>query len=309
MYGCPYGYIYNSAATVAELRRDPKFSYEPDVIVTRARETTNGIRVEGYNRLDRSPVVVEACRAYLAAGVIPSTQILLRSMGVYDRAVLMKDSQYFLVPLVLRKSSGSVRDEALHTLSQLFVEIFDTEVSPHTVHLQIYSYNDLIGQAVSAMLGPLRRPLDFVARAAENRLMVVQGYLHSDYSSQIAVALRRQAAGPDRLRLEVRPNSETRPMIKRVLRKLMHHAGDLGGWPLPFMLQVAEAGRGFHSGGTFPMRAAPGDLETDVLGRPKGWQRLHVVDSSVFPSIPATTITFSVMANARRIGWETVSIS
>jgi choline dehydrogenase-like flavoprotein len=50
------------------------------------------------------------------------------------------------------------------------------------------------------------------------------------------------------------------------------------------------------------MRENPGEYETDRLGRPGGWERIHVVDSSVFPSIPATTITMSVMANAHRIG-------
>jgi hypothetical protein len=31
-------------------------------------------------------------------------------------------------------------------------------------------------------------------------------------------------------------------------------------------------------------------------------QRVHAVDATVLPSIPATTITFSAMANAFRIG-------
>ena len=53
------------------------------------------------------------------------------------------------------------------------------------------------------------------------------------------------------------------------------------------------------------MRAQPGTFECDLLGRPQGWSRLHIVDASVLPSIPATTVTFSVMANAHRIGWET----
>jgi choline dehydrogenase-like flavoprotein len=49
------------------------------------------------------------------------------------------------------------------------------------------------------------------------------------------------------------------------------------------------------------MRENPQVLETDVLGRPAGLRRVHLVDASVFPSIPATTITFSAMANAHRI--------
>jgi choline dehydrogenase-like flavoprotein len=32
--------------------------------------------------------------------------------------------------------------------------------------------------------------------------------------------------------------------------------------------------------------------------------RVHVVDASVLPSVPATTITYTIMANAHRIGWN-----
>ena len=41
--------------------------------------------------------------------------------------------------------------------------------------------------------------------------------------------------------------------------------------------------------------------ETDLLGRPGGWSRVHVVDSSVFPSLPGTTVALLAMANAVRI--------
>src|SRR5262245_12992999 len=201
----------------------------------------------------------------------------------------MKDSQYFLVPLAMMKSAGNVRDEMLQTLSQLFVEILDPEISPYTVHLQLYSYNDLIGQAVRKALGPLGRNFGFLARALEGRLLVVQGYLHSDHSSRIVVALKKGAEGQaDRLQLKAEANPQTKPIIRRVLRKLLRHARQFGAMPVLPMLQVAEAGRGFHTGGTFPMRSQPGPLQTDTLGRPRGWKRVHAVDSTVFPSLPAT---------------------
>jgi len=56
------------------------------------------------------------------------------------------------------------------------------------------------------------------------------------------------------------------------------------------------------------MRAQPGELETDTLGRLPRWQRIHLVDASVLPDVPATQITFSVMANAHRIGWQAAQI-
>ncbi len=77
--------------------------------------------------------------------------------------------------------------------------------------------------------------------------------------------------------------------------------------PLTPFARVGAPGSSFHCGGTFPMREHPRELETDVLGRPAGLRRVHLVDASVFPSIPATTITFSAMANAHRIATDAVA--
>ena len=68
------------------------------------------------------------------------------------------------------------------------------------------------------------------------------------------------------------------------------------------MLNIGLPGEGNHSGGTFPMASKPSGFETDVLGRLKNWNKIHIVDSSVFPTIAPTTITLTVMANAHRIG-------
>jgi hypothetical protein len=45
-------------------------------------------------------------------------------------------------------------------------------------------------------------------------------------------------------------------------------------------------------------------LQTDRFGRVQGLEGLHVVDAAAFPSIPATSPTFVIMANAYRIGME-----
>jgi choline dehydrogenase-like flavoprotein len=165
--------------------------------------------------------------------------------------------------------------------------------------LQLYTHSDIIGEAVRKTLGPLK----MLAPQLEERMVIVQGYIHSDESSSIAMTLRRNG-GQDCLDLEARKNPATRRTVKRVMNELLRNVLRLGGAALPPMLQMAAPGRGFHNGASFPMRKEPTELETDMLGRPRGWSRLHVVDASALPSIPATTITFSVMANAHRIGWH-----
>ena len=151
--------------------------------------------------------------------------------------------------------------------------------------------------------GLLARPLESLARQLEERMVIVQGYLHSDESRVIEMTLKRD--GPkDCLHLNALPNPETRRTVKRVVHELLRQSRKLGGLVLPPLLQLAEPGRGFHCAGSFPMREHPQPFESDCLGRPHGWTRVHAVDATVLPSAPATTITLSVMANAHRIGWE-----
>jgi choline dehydrogenase-like flavoprotein len=302
MTGCPYGCIYNAADTVRELRADKNFTYQRDVVVTSVRESAEKVFITGFHRETRAPLAFEADRVYLAAGVIPTAQILLRSQAAYDQPLLLRDSQYFLFPLLLAHRTRDVQTEALYTLSQLFVELNRPDISRHSVHLQLYTYSDIIGQAVHASLGPLK----LLAPQLEERMVIVQGYLHSDDSPSIAMTLKRDGE-TDFLQLDAQPNPATRPAIKKVLRELLSQTRRLGGVVVPPMLQLAEPGRGFHCGGSLPMRASPGNFESDTLGRPRGWSRVHAVDASVLPAVPATTITFSVMANAHRIGWETAS--
>jgi choline dehydrogenase-like flavoprotein len=300
MTGCVYGCIYNSADTVRELQQNKNFRYEGNVIVTKLRESSGAVSIEGIHRISGQTLSFGTGRVYLASGVIPTAQILLRSQNAFDRPLILRDSQYFLFPIILARRVRDVQTEALHTLSQVFLELNHPRISRRSVHLQIYTYSDLIAGAVRQSLGPLKM---FTKQTLE-RLIIVQGYLHSDDSATIEMALRRDGE-KDLLQLKPCLNPETSGTIKRVLGEVLKQFRALRGIAVPPMLQIARPGRGFHCGGSVPMRVQPANFESDCLGRPFGWKRVHVVDASVFPTVPATTITFSVMANAHRIASRT----
>jgi len=44
------------------------------------------------------------------------------------------------------------------------------------------------------------------------------------------------------------------------------------------------------------------------LGRLGKWENIHLIDASVFPNVPATTFTLTIMANAHRITAESLRI-
>ena len=128
MHGCPYGHIYNSAYTVRELQKDSRFSYQPDTVVLNVCETPAGVIINARHRTTGASQAIKAERVYLAGGPVPTTRLLLESGQCYDRKVEIKDSQYLLLPLLLPRAISQVDREALYTLSQLFLEIFDDRV-------------------------------------------------------------------------------------------------------------------------------------------------------------------------------------
>jgi len=305
MYGCPHEQIYTSSNTLARLMTNSSFTYVPGVVAEHVEERGPIVRIRARRLRGGGLQRYDAERVYLACGPVSTSRLLMASLDLYDTPVGMLDSQYFLVPLLRYRGTEGVAQEALHTLAQLFVEVLDPQVSARRVHLQLYTYNDLYDATFQRMLGPAYGAFHGGVSQILNRMLLVQGYLHSDQSRRIELVLKRPTgATPPVLRMSaVAPAEPVSAPIRRLVRALHARRNAFRAVPVAPMLTVASAGRGFHSGGTFPMtRGTPGMLQSDVLGRPAGLRRVHAVDATVFPSIPATTITFSIMANAHRIG-------
>jgi choline dehydrogenase-like flavoprotein len=301
MYGCPKQIIYSSDSTLNELKKHPLFSYRQGLVVESFQESSSGVSIYGKEAANQQTFQMEGSRLFLAAGVIGTTTIVAKSLRLFDHPFRMKDSQHLLVPLWLTTPGVNCRETEVNTLSEVFVEIQNPEVTAKSVHLQLYSYNEMYRDLLQRLAGPLKplfkMPTDYFLR----HFMVAQGYLHSDDSSSI---LLRVSATSDGTVVSLSPmgNPRTPTAIKAVLRFLKKHRHLTGFVPMSLFVKRAAPGGGNHSGGTFPMRESVGPDTSDLLGRPLGLQRVHCVDSSVLPSLPATTVTFSVMANAHRIG-------
>lgn len=304
MHGCPWNLVFSTPATLAALAREGTLAHEPGWVVDRLEPRDGGVVALASRAAGGERRTFDADVAFLAAGATATARIVLASLGRYDTELRLRDSQYFLLPLLRYAGTPGVETERLTTLAQAFIEIRNPAVSAHTVHLQVYGYSDLFSRALRGSLGrayPLvRRP----AASLLGRLLVAQGYIHSNESASVALTLRRPArpGAPDVLEARALPNPSTRPTVRRVVRELVRRRSLLRLLPAVPMLTVGAPGRGFHSGGVFPMALRPEEFQTDLLGRLASLANVHLVDASVLPSITATTITFTAMANAHRIG-------
>ncbi len=299
--GCPYGLIYSSAQTLDQLIKTGKVSYHRDHLVEKLENDGSEVIVTGRTLTSSEPFQFRANRVIVGAGVLPTAKLILDSMESYDRPVILKDSQYFIYPILRFSMVDGVEKEATHTSSQVFLEIDDPAVSKHMVHLQIYGYSSFLLRELNRtfLRWPLR--LSGFRRRFLGRLLIVQGFIHSKESGSIELTLKRSTDGKSHLDVLAKPARIALTTSLRVGWKLMKQSFRLRALPLFPGLKVTAPGSGYHSGGTFPMADQPGDRQTDTLGRLPSMPRVHLVDASVFPSIPATSITLSTMANAHRI--------
>jgi choline dehydrogenase-like flavoprotein len=299
LHGCPLGAIWSAEQTLSELRSRWGVQYLPDSYVERLEESASGVEVL-YRTAGRQESM-RAERVFVAAGVLPTTRLLLHSLDAAGETVELRDSQYYTFPLLRSRGCRVSVEEQGNTLAQAFIELNDREDPRRSGHIQVYGYSDLMLRELAATLRLSPRLVERLAQPLLSRLLFCQGYLHSDRSRAIRAELRGNDPNAP---LELSPVGSPEAVERRVvamLGRLRAIARPLRAVPLRPLLQVWEPGRGIHVGGSFPMSADPTGLESDLLGRPAGLRRVHVVDSSVFPTVPPTTITYTVMANAQRI--------
>ena len=308
LYGCPYGLIFNASTTLDHLIREQRFTYRRGCYVTRFEEKTENVRVWARNLSNGQELEFSGERLLIGCGVLPTAQLVLNSFEHFDAPVALKESQHFYLPMLHAwRSRPDPAAEALHTLTQLFLEIVDPKVDPRTVHVQLYTYNEFYAADMRKRVGSLAALLSPLIGRLSRRLIVAQGFLHSDVSPQIELSLVKSRDGTD-LRLSSKEHPRTGETIHRVCRRLSRALLPMGLLALSPLRRQGIVGSSFHCGGSFPMRANPTGLESDTLGRPGGLRRVFLVDASVFPSIPATTITLSLMANAHRIATESAGL-
>lgn len=302
LYGCPYDLIYSAASTLRHLQTLPNFEYVGDFVVEELREEGALVRIGGVDRLTGARRETTAHRVFVGAGVIPSTALLLRSQGQYGTPITVRDSPYFLMPLVRMRGVTDLAAESLHTMAQAYILIRDAAISPSFVHLSVYTYNDLMEEALRLAGGPFGKVAPPFWRALAARMLVCGGYLHSRHSPGFSLQVDRDGTRGVVVRIGSSDDgAEVRRLAARVGRKLMREAVALKAMAMTPLIQHSKPGRGFHIGASFPMRRDRMPCSSDLLARPFGFERVHLVDASALPSIPATTVTFAVMAHAHRV--------
>jgi ferredoxin len=289
--GCPSNLIWNSkdyieGAKYLKMR------------VLEVRENASDVEILALDFHGEKNFLDGYEKVFLACGPLESFRILASSKIVANSAYL-RDSATFFVPLFALPRIGA-SFKSTFGLSQLFIRLSRTE-SKFSSQYQLYEYSDeLIARAQGALPFGEFIPKSILAFFLK-RMLVGIGYLDGDDSPSIELTLDKNGSIQSRLNPSGVTIKERDHRIQDSVKRLSKSIRNRGLLPIRFLNKIALPGEGVHFGSWLPMGEG-----SDLLGRPHGCRNIHVVDSSVLPSIAPGPITFTVMANSRRIAEEAV---
>ncbi len=295
--------VWRPRWTLDELLGFENFTYTARRLVTRFEE--RGAGVEVYARhADHAGEERHGARALvLAAGALGSARLVLRSLGLYDRPVPLLCNPYTYVPVLNTAMIGREARDRRHSLAQLTAFQRLGSQGTRLVQAQYYSYRSLLSFKLLKE-SPLAHRDSLHLMSLLQPLLGIIGIHHEDRptAAKTCVLRRMSARGADRLELDYRPTREEEEQQRIDEKAILKGFRRLGCLPL----RRIRPGHGsaIHYAGGLPMSSEGGELTCDVNGRLAGSRSVYIADGAAFGTLPAKGLTFTIMANANRVGTQ-----
>ena len=284
--GCPGSFIWSSIDEQLSTSRIK-------MRVTHLSEGEKSVRVKGITIEGHTLDNLTFDKVFVAAGSIESFRLLASSNLVSHKQEL-KDSAMFFLPIYIPPKFARSNTNSF-ALSQIFIRL-KGENSKNSAFYQIYDFSEQIVESARSSLffGKLFPKILF--KFILQKMVVGIGYLDGRDSPSIEMTLRDDGTVSLSLSKIGKSLKRRNLEIRSVNRSLGNYLRCLRIYPFSSLCRYTLPGEGVHYGAWLPM-----GKKSDLLGRPTGCVNIHVVDSTILPSISPGPITFTVMANALRI--------
>ena len=297
MHGCPHDLIFNTAYIFDQLLKSKKIKYIDNIKVMSFLEKNDEITIVAKDLKKNKLINFKTKYLFIAAGTLSTSKIVMDSLNINNVTIKCKDQ--YILPLFLKFKSKFDILQKINTLSEIFIEVNNKKICRKNIHIQIYPFSDIFLSFVPFARNFIIKFLIKYLKFIFNNIMICQFIIHSNFSSEINVVNNKNK----RLILKNINN----PSSKKIVDKLIYFINNkkyIGFKFLKMFMIKGKAGASAHLGGSFAMHKNPNKFQTDILGRPKGCNNVHIVDSSILPTLPAATVVFNTVANSIRITEE-----
>jgi len=297
LWGCPRKAIWAATYDLPALKRRANFKHIAGGFATALVKREDGWRVLAESA-DAGGAHFDGERVLLACGAIGSAKLVLDALGMREEDMPLQTSPVAgFALLVARARPRVLADDHLFALAQLCFKVSTPELRGgyafgHLFPADGVPASEFVRNAGSSY--PLARS---AARLLQPLLLVGNCYFDGAYAKH---ALRLTGSGEVAISGGFADDLAGHAAVvrKRLAAALGRHRAFLPGRGL----RLSEPGADVHYGATVPMRRSPRPHEANALGEVRGLPGVHVVDGAALTRLVAKPHTFTIMANADRIG-------
>lgn len=298
LYGCGRLAIYDAAQELAQLRSIPNFRHRAAARVMRIildGQQEKAIEIETGGRRE----VVSAKALVLAAGTLNTTTLVLSSSGIVSRRLRLLNNPVAALAFLVPSWLGAPLPKSGFSLGQLSYRL-EIDESPDFATGVFYTADMLPASYLAEKMPFSRRAALRLSQWVSPAVLLATCYLPGRFS-QNHLSLEVGSDGD-----ELHISGELPPGTRRLLRlagaRLSREMRRYGAYGIPRSFFIALPGADGHLAGTLPMAQEGAALTCTPDGELRPWRDIFVVDGSCLTSLPAKHCTFTIMANADRVG-------
>lgn len=301
-YGCPYECMFNAKNLLNSLieQHPQNLNYKQNIFVKTFVKKDNIIYLDAINTKTNESKQYSCENLFIGCGPILTASLVLRSKILEQKEIKIKESQRFYFPAFYLGKSDNNLKELKNTLPELFFEIYNEKISSKSIHLQFYTFNDLMLKPFETFFGKFTKYLVKIFPFIFNRLTVIVGYIHSDHSSDIIIKDISEDNDCKHF-ISSNTNQDSKDVISKCvkfLKKIFVKKFII----IPKLVALNLPGSSYHYGGSFPMSSSKKkETSTTLNGELYICKNVFMLDASVFPDVPGSPTTFNIAINSTRM--------
>ena len=302
MSGCAWDSVFHADSLLESPPLTELVRVISDTLVLRVEEQSDHV-VLHCRTTEGSMTAIRARRVLLGAGPVGSTALICASLDL--QAAELRDNQAITVPIAIRHPRRASATPGV-SLAQCFIEEFDETTSRSLAHWQVYPSGEEFRHILGVVAAQHHAPAA-IGRFASAFVNPVHGFLPAERSGRVRVQPLEESGGL-RIGVSASRDASVHIAVDESLRRLSRILRRGGTRVIGRLARTEAVGASYHLASSFPHAVTPVERESDLVGRPMGLDRVHLIDAAVLPPMPPQSPTLTVMANAYRIGSHVATI-
>ncbi|OGO93871.1 MAG: hypothetical protein A3F10_04935 [Coxiella sp. RIFCSPHIGHO2_12_FULL_42_15] len=299
LWGCDAHSIYNAQFDVVQLQKHTHFKYANRLFLQKISQSAQGYELSCQHLITGERQTLTAETLILAAGTIGSTALVLDFMSAFHQPIRLQSNPCFALAFVMPKFLGSSITPKSFAMGQLG---FSAHLAQHALTAMgtFYSPEALLANELIGFMPFSKKGAMEFSKYLMPAMLLANVFFPGEISAHRMELVQTQARA--QLKIYGGVPSHFERAKKALLALLINALRRCGAWYIPFSCKVPLWGSDIHYAATLPMSTQTQPLTVDHDGQLVGAENFYVVDGSILPTLSAKNLTFTIMANADRIG-------